>query len=56
MSPAAIRLAARWLRDRARLVGRQHAEHLTDRRHKPRRVVELPRDVRGRWQPKERTT
>lgn len=44
-----VRLAARWLRQQAEATGLRQSEHLTDRRHRPRRVVEQPRDTRGRW-------
>lgn len=46
------RVAARWLRRQAEATGLKHAEHLTDRRHKPRKVVTLPRDAQGRWVPR----
>jgi hypothetical protein len=49
MTAQHVTLAARWLRARAHAVGLHQAAHLTDRRHRPRRVVTLPRDTHGRW-------
>jgi hypothetical protein len=49
MTAQHVTLAARWLRARAQAVAIEHAAHLTDRRHRPRRVVTLPRDTAGRW-------
>lgn len=45
-----VRLAAHWLRRQAEAAGLKAAEHLTDRRHRPRRDVDAqPRDTKGRW-------
>lgn len=50
MTATDIRRAALWLRQQARTAGAKQAEHLTDRRHRPRRDVErIPRDMKGRW-------
>jgi hypothetical protein len=54
MTARHVILAARWLRARAQAVALEHAAHLTDRRHRPRRVVTLPRDTAGRWCRQER--
>lgn len=45
-----VRVAARWLRQQAEAAGLRQAEHLLDRRHRPRRDVDAqPRDTKGRW-------
>lgn len=49
MTATDIRRAALWLRAQARATGLRQAAHLTDRRHRPRRIVTLPRDTCGRW-------
>lgn len=49
MTPQQLTHAAAWLRRAAEQAGRKHAEYLQDRRHRPRRVVSLPRDCAGRW-------
>jgi hypothetical protein len=49
MTARDLRLAALWLRWQARATGLKHAEHLMDRRHRPRRTVEQPRDTAGRF-------
>jgi hypothetical protein len=54
MTARDLRLAALWLRRAAHATGLKHAEHLMDRRHRPRRVVEQPRDVMGRFTKEER--
>lgn len=49
MTPQQITRVVQWFRRQAERTGLRQAEHLTDRRHRPRRVVTLPRDVKGRW-------
>jgi hypothetical protein len=49
MTARAIRRAALWLREQARLTGLREAEARLDRRSRWARAHRQPRDPQGRW-------